>query len=106
MQRYCPICKSEKFTLVFHDHNRREGFQELESDYVKCIECGMLYLTNIPDLESMAEKYSEIYVHPNITDLRNQLKNTTKRLDQKILDIGCNHGIQLIPYYNKGWEVY
>ena len=106
MHRNCPICSSSKSTLIFHDHNRREGYAELEWDYVLCTSCGMKYLTNIPSFEEMWGKYQDIYVEPNIESLRSKLKKEISQHEKNILDIGCNHGIQLIPYYNSGWNIY
>ena len=106
MHRNCPVCTSEKYTLVFHDHNRREGYSELEGDYVECSLCHMHYLTNIPSFEEMGGKYEDIYVLPDTEILRSRLVNQPISHHKKILDIGCNHGLQLIPYYNNGWDVY
>jgi hypothetical protein len=106
MQRNCPVCSSWENTLIFHDHNRREGYVELEGDYVICNDCGMRYLTQIPSFEEMWGKYEDIYVEPNIESLRSRLKKDTISNNKKILDIWCNHGIQLHSYYNSWWEVY
>ncbi len=106
MQRTCPVCTSSTSTLIFHDHNRREGYTELEWDFIQCDICHMKYLTNIPSFEEMGDKYSDIYVHPDIEELRSKLKKHQQRLDKKILDIGCNHGTQLIPRYNEWYDIY
>lgn len=106
MQRTCPVCSSSDFTIIFHDHNRREWYVELEGDYVQCNSCRMRYLTNIPSFEEMGSKYEDIYVEPNIELLKSKLKKGAASNGKKILDIGCNHGIQLIPYYNSGWDIY
>lgn len=104
--RKCPLCSSESNTLIFTDHNRREGYTELTADYVVCNDCSMKYLANIPDFQSFAETYEDIYVVPNIEDLKGRLIETPIKNGKKILDIGCNHGIQLIPFYNKWYEIY
>lgn len=106
MQRNCPVCTSSSYTLIFHDHNRREGYIELEWDYVQCLSCGMSYLTNIPSFEEMGEKYEDIYVELDMVAQKKKLKDQILSNGKEILDIGCNHGTQLIPYYNKWWEVY
>lgn len=106
MQRICPVCSSSDSTIIFHDHNRREGYTELEGDYVQCSSCQMRYLTNIPNFEEMGGKYEDIYVEPNIELLRSKLHKEVISNGKKILDIGCNHGIQLIPYYNSGWDIF
>ena len=54
----------------------------------------------------MGSKYEDIYVEPDIEILRSRLDKNYLPIGKKILDIGCNHGTQLIRYYNKGWEVY
>ena len=38
--------------------------------------------------------------------LRSRLATALIPNHKKILDIGCNHGLQLIPYYNTGWDIY
>ncbi len=106
MQRLCPVCGSEKSSLIFHDHNRREGYSELEWDFVLCDTCHMKYLTNIPSFEEMGDKYSDIYVDPDIAKLRSKLEEDPQKLNKKILDIGCNHATQLIPRYNQWYDVY
>ncbi len=106
MLRSCPVCATEKYTLIFHDHNRREWYCELEWDFVECSFCNMRYLTNVPYFEEMGWKYEDIYVLPDIEVLRKKLKKPKIKNKRKILDIGCNHGIQLISYYNTGWDIY
>ncbi len=66
----------------------------------------MKYLTNIPSFEEMWGKYEDIYVNPDIGKLSKQLTKNREANGKRILDIGCNHGIQLIPYYNAGWEIF
>ncbi|MDD2916222.1 MAG: class I SAM-dependent methyltransferase [Candidatus Gracilibacteria bacterium] len=106
IERSCPICSSTSKTLVFTDYNRREGYTELIADYVTCDDCSMQYLTNIPDFQSFAETYEDIYVNPDIEKLKARLAPSPKKNGKKVLDIGCNHGTQLIPFYNKGYEIY
>lgn len=106
MLRPCPVCQSENHILIFRDHNRREKYTELEADFVKCTSCGMQFLTEIPSFESMEGKYEEIYVEPDLKALSKKLAPHPVINGKKILDIGCNHGTQLIPAYNAGWEVF
>lgn len=106
MHRTCPVCSSSSYTLLFHDYNRREGYTELEWDYVECSSCGIHYLTEIPSFEEMWEKYEDIYVEPDIESLKKKLKNSPISNYKKILDIGCNHGIQLHRYFNAWWDIY
>ncbi len=106
MKRVCPVCQTSESILIFHDHNRREWYDELEGDYVQCNSCGMHYLTNIPSFDEMGGKYEDIYVELNIDWQKKKLKHWVSFNDKRIIDIGCNHGTQLIPYYNAGWDVY
>ena len=106
MERNCPVCKSSAATLIFHDTNRREWYTELEWDYARCDACGMHYLTNIPSFDEMGSKYEDIYVEPDIQKLASKLKTRISPHGKKILDIGCNHGTQIIPYYNNWWDVF
>lgn len=101
MKRNCPICNNEKYNLIFHDHNRREGF-DFEADFVKCKNCGMKYLTNVPSFEEIKNKYPDIYqsTYFKIPDIKIIPNN------KKILDIGCNFGLQLKPYYLKGYKIH
>ncbi len=66
----------------------------------------MFYLTNIPNFNEMGEKYEDIYVELNIDMQKRKLRNIVSSNNKKILDIGCNHGTQLISYYNDGWDIY
>jgi cyclopropane fatty-acyl-phospholipid synthase-like methyltransferase len=61
----------------------------------------MSYLTNIPSFEEMGEKYEDIYVELDMVAQKKKLKDQILSNGKEILDIGCNHGTQLIPYYNK-----
>ncbi len=106
MKRQCPVCTSIDNIIIFHDHNRREGYTELEWDYVQCTNCSMYYLANIPSFDEMWGKYEDIYVEPDITKLRAKCQKNRQKNKKKILDIGCNHGTQLIPYVNKWWDVF
>ncbi len=106
MMRICPVCSSDKSTLIFHDVNRREWYTELEWDFVSCNDCGMKYLTHILSFSEMWEKYEDIYVHPDILNISEKIHKNVPQISKKILDIGCNHGVQLIPYVNLGWNVY
>lgn len=100
-KRNCPICGEEKFEIIFHDKNRREGL-DVEADFVRCEKCGMKYLTNIPKFENWQHEYSEIYESQNFDLPKVQIKKNSK----KVLDIGCNFGLQLKEYYLEGYDVY
>ncbi|MDD5376752.1 MAG: class I SAM-dependent methyltransferase [Candidatus Gracilibacteria bacterium] len=66
----------------------------------------MQYLTNIPDFQSFAETYEDIYVNPDTEKLKARLVQSPTKNGGEVLDIGCNHGIELIPFYNKGYDIY
>jgi SAM-dependent methyltransferase len=66
----------------------------------------MQFLTDVPSFESMEGKYEDIYVEPDLNKLSKKLVSKPLRNGKRILDIGCNHGTQLIPAYNAGWEVF
>lgn len=132
-KRNCPLCGKNNYKLLFRDKNRREGLN-IESNYVKCKKCGMIYLNPILDFKKFKE-YDEIYSTKKgyyaksnhlvkilyfLLEGYNLLFERSRyyhRIDSKkgldkdgskkrILDIGCGDGAKLIPYYRMGREVY
>lgn len=106
VSRFCPACGSSESSLIFSDYNRREGYSELFAKFVRCARCGMRYLTDVPDFSEFKEKYTEIYVQPDLGALRAKLSLVHKNNGLRVLDVGCNYGEQLIPYWNDGYEVF
>lgn len=133
-KRNCPLCGVDNCRKLFSDRNRRDNIQ-IKSNYVKCNKCKLIYLNPSIDLDKFNE-HDEVYFSDRreikmnllkrlfnkafkVFDLYNRIFDTSfkiKRLDykknsfsgvkKKVLDIGCNVGNQLKPYYKKGWDVY
>lgn len=127
--RSCPVCCDKNNRLLFHDHNRREGYA-VETDLVECSTCGMHYLNPIPEREDWLKEYSKLYSVSNDSQRRpswlarvsNSLLSrwvqiwsrdlslhelpSGSGIGCKLLDIGCGSGTKLVTYEQRGFEIY
>lgn len=131
----CPVCDSSNYRILFTDKNRRELF-DIETNTVKCRNCGMVYLNPVPDMDQFFGFYETIYTTKRNESDWNQTEHDTalkghmnaifkllynyinikydydKRIyanigaGKKIIDIGCGDGAKLRPFVEKGYEVY
>lgn len=126
----CPVCESSRHRVLFQDRNRREGF-DLRSAYVRCIECGMIYLNPVPDWAVFRQYYDWLFKedHPadaapavSPGDRRGILATLIRRLrryrfrphswpleageGRRLLDVGCGNGFKLAEFSARGWQVY
>jgi len=110
--RSCPNCGSKNFKLSL-----TEGVFKI----VKCKDCSLIYLQNIPDEKNIYEDYYEIDYskddyHKNsklgyIADIfliNEQRIKYLKRLKQsgKLLDIGCGAGLFMKSASDSGYDVH
>lgn len=79
--RDCPLCTKDNYKILFRDKNRREGL-DIESNYVKCNECKMIYLDPIPDFKKF-DKYNQIYS----PETKSKYKRSFLLLINKIFDL-------------------
>ncbi|GAG40312.1 unnamed protein product, partial [marine sediment metagenome] len=53
----CSVCTSTENRILFRDYNRRGGLN-IYGLYVKCMNCGLVYLKERPPWESISKYYS------------------------------------------------
>lgn len=103
----CPICYSNKYKIYLVRN---------EICYLRCNECNMVYLKDVPSDEALAKFYSSDFFNEDINTIikdtverkREQLKMVESLLPAKgrLLDIGCGHGYFLKEAKDQGWEVH
>lgn len=109
--RACPNCSNKNFNLVL-----TEG----EFKIVRCLNCSLTYLQNIPDEKNIYEEYYEIEYSANdysgnskMNNLREVFFINEQRLrflkkfksSGKLLDIGCGTGLFLKTASDNGYNV-
>lgn len=120
-QHHCLACGSENLELTLD-----LGAQPLANSYVKditliedkyplavnlCKDCCHLQLTHIVDPQMIYKNY--LYVAGTSKTLKdysnwfaNWVTETSTRLTNRVLDIGCNDGSQLDSFKSIGWETW
>lgn len=104
--RKCPVCKQDNYIKIFE----KEG-----GEYVKCLECSMVYSNPIFTADALTDYYKNN--HTNQAELvqsdnRFYLNLYNKGLDSiekitqtnNILDIGCSSGIFLDTAKKRDWS--
>lgn len=109
--RVCPNCSDKNFKLIL-----TEG----EFKIVRCLNCSLTYLQNIPDEKNIYEEYYEIGYSPEDYSEHSKMENLRdvfiinelriKYLKKfksagKLLDIGCGTGLFLKTASDYGYEV-
>ncbi len=108
----CPVCRLDDTSFAFE----KDGFT-----YVKCLECGMLYINPQLDEDKIRAQYRSLPSQNywiEVLQTERQLKYDTKKFrgaledmmmfaePGKLLDIGCNLGIFLDLARKKGWDAH
>jgi len=125
--RHCPICCSTEYKVLFTAQSRGDEFEPpIVSNYVRCKECELIYLTPVPRSQDLAVAYDYLptrirhaspmnrilaLVEPFLSPLLDRVEYLHtiphKRGEGcKILDIGCGSGDKLVAFQARGWEVY
>ena len=96
---------------------KTETIEESRFSYktVKCIACGLVFVTPQPTRKFLTDAYTEDYFRPWLQDQRKQRSkmwqsrlNTLRRLSKTkghLLDVGCGDGLFLELARNDGWLV-
>jgi len=104
----CQICQQDNCRILFH----KDGYT-----YVKCKECGLVYLNPQPSVATLRSTYKnfgkEYYLSKEklkidfSIDHRERLEKLKQfRKTGKLLDVGCSTGAFLVAARNDGWDVY
>jgi len=126
--RNCPVCDANTARTLFHDRNRREGY-EVETDLVECSVCGMRYLNPVPKANDWMDKYEVGHKAPNASlkgksvpghfiayildqwrdrlwarDMRFHYAPLGSGDGKRILDIGCGKGDKLKEFSRRGFQ--
>ena len=134
IETLCPACKSDKYALLFRDHNRRDNI-DCSGTYVQCAECSLVYLRERPPWEEIVKFYSSMDDGltanaglANAEELRWQVekpvskwKQTLRKIrfrphswplesvpqdSKRLLDLGCGSGAKLFEFAQRGYEVW
>jgi len=124
--RPCPVCSSPEHEVLFLARSRAgECSPPIESKYVKCKQCGLIYLNPLPDFSELNVLYNEMPVQQEETYIEKLLSRLeyllsplldkveyyhtmphTRGGGRKLLDIGCGDGRKLVRFRDNGWEIY
>lgn len=122
----CDICKSRKYSLVFVGRDNRFGYKE-EFTFVKCENCGLIYLNPRPSLKQIKHLYEKEYTPEGwemiVRGLESPRWENVRKLWHKVngnysdcviedargtvLEIGCGSGEKFLSVLKrKGCEVF
>lgn len=124
----CPVCGSNKRAILFEAARREPAILNVKAFYVRCYECGMIYLYPVPRWEEFKHYYeqlSDFYTHQDklsVTPLLEKkgpagwLYRQVFRFrphswplevgnGRKLLDVGCGNGARLIEFAARGWRI-
>lgn len=116
---YCPLCKKIQQTLLYCNVQNPRNIGRSTYDYLRCKECGLVFLDPMPSRNELDKVYTSIYdfYEENKNDLlikissllsmsRNEIIITECGSKGRILDIGCGTGTFLQKMKEKNWDVY
>jgi SAM-dependent methyltransferase len=121
-KKFCSLCASDKTEAVIVLEDYGYGLPG-QFPLVRCLECGLLYISPRPTVEEMGRYYPVNYApyktaiddeswalmrwvrRRNIRKYRRVVERYTTVPLKKILDIGCSTGIFLDEMRSAGWCV-
>ena len=130
----CPVCKSNVYTILFHDHNRRDNIK-CSGTYVQCCECSLVYLRERPPWEEIVKFYSSMDEEQTANAGKANAEEYWRRFEKpvpkwkqalrkmrfrphawplesvpqgskRLLDLGCGSGAKLFEFAERGYEVW
>ena len=109
----CNLCGSDKSGELFLARDYTFASEERFS-YVKCPECGLVFLSPRPSPEEIGRYYPDQYYQkygagsPELMFLRGDYSEDIAKigLPGRILDVGCQKGVFLKDMQDKGWDCY
>lgn len=122
----CDICGGDKCKILFKSRDYRFGRKET-FNVVQCNECKLIYINPRPTAKAMLNLYKAYYtpidknyILPNLETQKVRIILKTiwhrylgkyhddliKRIQGRILDIGCGNGNLLLPLKQRGRGVY
>ena len=131
---FCPVCESDKYVTLFHDHNRRDNI-DCSGAYVQCRKCSLVYLRERPPWEEIVKYYSSMDEgltanagQADAEEVRRQAEIPVPKWKQilrkmrfrahswplesvpegskRLLDVGCGSGAKLFEFAERGYEVW
>jgi 2-polyprenyl-3-methyl-5-hydroxy-6-metoxy-1,4-benzoquinol methylase len=126
MKRQCPVCSSTKKKLLWKHTPTKKELSKTSVDVVRCLECGMKYTTNISSFKNFKDNYEGEYTpcnfkpgkkYPPIGIIRSiwfkligkyyrESFDLMQGKGKRILDVGCNVGMQLKSFYERDFQCY
>ena len=110
----CPMCGSGNKKSILKTKDRDPRGLKLDKTFhlVKCLDCSLCFIENMPKKEELARYYGrEYYAQKNFS---NKLMNKIAMLSRvskikakkgSILDYGCGNGDFLLKMKQEGWNV-
>lgn len=116
----CPLCKTiEEADIFLYEVKNPRNIGKEYYNYVKCRNCGLVYLDPMPTREELNEIYGRIYDHyqedsnsfqERVANLlskpREKYVDSVRKAPGRILDIGCGTGTFLQKMKERGWDTY
>jgi len=106
----CDICGSEMNKILLSGN-----FSNQEYKIVKCLRCGLIFLTPRRNQRTFDSQYSKEYFTESFLKKKQKRKIYFEKMlkeimeiksGRKILDVGCGVGLFLNIAREKGWECY